>query len=430
MNPQAGLSFEQAPPFSLPLRFFLTAPLFLLAAAGLIVLSPETLASSWTPQALALTHALTLGFLVMTMLGALLQMLPVVAGVPLPAPRLVAWFSHVALTLGSVALMSGFLNAGPAAFGVGIVLLGSGFAVFLAAAAISLTRAVASATVNGMRLAVICLGITLLLGVALALQRTGWWAPPAVDTVRSAHVSFGLLGWVLLLVIGVAYQVVPMFQITPPYPPRLSRWLGGLTFALLFLHAAAPQLPEPADMAATLLAESGLAAVILAFALVTLRLQSRRRRKLPDVTLNFWRVGMTSLIASVAVWLAAQFRPAWAASHAYPMLLGVLFIGGFAVSVVSGMLYKIVPFLAWFHLQAQLQARAGSIPTMRDMIAGRWARVQFRLHLGAIALLIAATGWPQLAWVAGSVLALSALLLGWNLLSAARRFAQHGGRFS
>ena len=86
MSQQTGLSFEQAPPFSLPLRFFLTAPLFLLAAAVLIVLAPDALASRWTPQALALTHALTLGFLAMVMLGALMQMLPVVAGSPCLRP--------------------------------------------------------------------------------------------------------------------------------------------------------------------------------------------------------------------------------------------------------------------------------------------------------------------------------------------------------
>ena len=73
MSLQAGLPFEQAPPVSLPLRFFLTAPLFLLAAAGLIVLSPDALASRWTPQALALTHALTLGFLAWFHLQAQLQ---------------------------------------------------------------------------------------------------------------------------------------------------------------------------------------------------------------------------------------------------------------------------------------------------------------------------------------------------------------------
>ena len=426
MNPQAGLSFEQAPPFSLPLRFFLTAPLFLLTAAALMVLTPETLTTRWTPQALAWTHALTLGFLAMAMLGALMQMLPVVAGVSLPAPLLVAWTSHLSLALGTIALMTGFLAVAPAAFGIGITLLGGGFAAFLTAAAIALSRAAAGITVNGMRLALTCLGITLVLGLALALARAGGWPLPAVNAVIAAHLTFGLLGWVLLLVIGVAYQVVPMFQITPPYPPRLSRWLAGVLFALLLLRAAASLLPAGIDQ----LVDAGLAGAILLFALTTLRLQARRRRKLPDVTLGFWRLGMASLIACVAAWLAARFSPAWAGSDAYPLLLGVLFIGGFAVSVVNGMLYKIVPFLAWFHLQAQLQARAGSIPTMKEMIADRWMRGQFRLHLAACALLVATILWPPLIVAAGGVLALSALVLWLNLVSATRRFGRHGGRFT
>ena len=429
MSRQTGLSLEQAPPFSLPLRFFITAPLFLLAAGILIAWSPEALISRWTPQALALTHALTLGFLAMVMLGALMQMLPVVAGSTLPAPRFVAGFSHASLTLGSVALMSGFLADEPTAFIIGIALLGGGFMVFLAVAAISLARAVASVTVTGLRLALVCLGITLAIGLVLALLRAGWGFPPTVKATVSAHATFGLLGWVLLLVIGVAYQVVPMFQITPPYPPRLSRWLTGGLFTLLLLHAASPLLPHVAAH----LVDAGLAGGILLFALATLRLQSRRRRKLPDVTLDFWRLGMASLIACVSVWLVAQFWPAWADRDGYPLLLGVLFIGGFAVSVVNGMLYKIVPFLAWFHLQAQLQAqlqaRAGSIPTMKDMIAERGMRGQFRAHLIACLLLVAATLWPQLAITAGISLALSALLLWVNLLSAVRRFFSHGGRF-
>jgi hypothetical protein len=423
MSQPAGLSFEQAPPFSLPLRFFLTAPLFLLAAAILIAFSPDALASRWTPQALALTHAFTLGFLAMVMLGALMQMLPVVAGSPMPAPRLVAWISHVALVLGTVALVAGFLTAEPAAYGSSVVLLGISFTVFLAAAAIGLARAAAGVTVNGIRFAVLSLALTILLGLALALLRAGWWSPPAIEYAINAHVSLGLIGWVLLLVVGVAYQVVPMFQLTPPYPPRLSRWLAGALFALLLFHAAAPLLPP----AAAHLVDAALAAGILLFAVATLRLQSRRRRKLPDVTLDYWRLGMASLIASVAVWLAARFSPAWADSDAYPLLLGILFIGGFAVSVVNGMLYKIVPFLAWFHLQSQLQAKAGTIPTMKDMIAERWMRGQFRLHLVACVLLIAVPFWPQLGVAAGSVLALSALLLWINLLSALRRFVRHGG---
>jgi hypothetical protein len=139
---------------------------------------------------------------------------------------------------------------------------------------------------------------------------------------------------------------------------------------------------------------------------------------------------MISLILGVAAWIATQAWPAWVDSDGYPLLLGLLFIGDFAVSVVSGMLYKIVPFLGWFHLQAQLPARAGSIPTMKDMIATLWMRWQFRVHLAACTLLAAALWRPQLATTAGLALALSALLLGFNLLSATRRFSRHGGRFT
>jgi hypothetical protein len=255
--------------------------------------------------------------------------------------------------------------------------------------------------------------------------RPDGWASATVKAIIAAHAAFGLLGWVGLLVISVAYQVVPMFQITPPYPPPLSRWLAGVMFALLLLHAASPWLIPVAGP----LIDAGLASGILLFALTTLRLQSRRRRKLPDITLDYWRLGMASLMMCVPVWLAAQLSPAWAGSDAYPLLLGVLFIGGFAVSVVCGMLYKIVPFLAWFHLQAQLQARAGSIPTMKNMVAERWMRMQFRLHLAACVLLIASVWWPPLAVAAGCILALSAGLLWINLLSAVRRFSAYGGRF-
>ena len=92
MTPTAGLSLEQAPPFSVPLRFFLTAPWFLVVAALLILWQgPAIFASRWHPATLALTHLLTLGFMAQVMLGALLQMLPVVVGVCLlytsPSPR-------------------------------------------------------------------------------------------------------------------------------------------------------------------------------------------------------------------------------------------------------------------------------------------------------------------------------------------------------
>ena len=97
---QALLSFDKAPPFAAPLRFFLTAPLFSLAA-GLLLLfvGPDLLASRWTRGLLAATHLITVGFMLMVMLGALIQILPVVAGANLDSPLAVARWLHAGCLL-------------------------------------------------------------------------------------------------------------------------------------------------------------------------------------------------------------------------------------------------------------------------------------------------------------------------------------------
>ena len=67
---QALLSFDKAPPFAAPLRFFLTAPFFALLAGLLLVWEgPSLLVSRWTPGTLAATHLLTIGFMLQIMLG-------------------------------------------------------------------------------------------------------------------------------------------------------------------------------------------------------------------------------------------------------------------------------------------------------------------------------------------------------------------------
>jgi len=80
----AALSIGQTPPLAVPMPYFLAAPLFLTAAGVLLMLSPDMLGARWSPQALAATHLVTLGFLAMVMLGALQQVLPVLMGERLP----------------------------------------------------------------------------------------------------------------------------------------------------------------------------------------------------------------------------------------------------------------------------------------------------------------------------------------------------------
>lgn len=425
---QTGLSYAQVPPFGLPLRFFLTAPLFLLlAAVAAIPTAPDWSADPHTLAAVALTHLLSLGFLGMVMQGALLQMLPVVIGTPVPASAWVARLGHAGLTLGTPLLAAGLYRNQAELIHVAVVALALGWLPFLAAVAVSLARARTSSglTLIPMRLAWLAALLTVALGLWLAGALAGDLDAAGVEQGLGLHVAWGLTGWILLLVMGVAYQVVPMLQITPPYPAHYARWAALVVFAALALLslAAALELPALDELAYGLVGAS-----LAGFGLVTLDLQRRRRRRLTDATLLFWRLGMLSLLvlAPLPV-LYSRLPDDWQAPTAVSG--GLIFLLGFAVSVVNGMLYKIVPFLAWFHLQTQTGARAGSIPNMKEFLPDGQARRHWWLHLGAVLWLLPAPWLPPAYAAAGlMLLALSAHVLWRNLLGCVRLFRRYGGR--
>ena len=414
----AGLSLEQAPPFSVPLRFFLTAPWFLVMAALLLLWQgPEIFANRWLPAMLALTHLLTLGFMAQVMLGALLQILPVVVGVVVPRPRLTGTLIHVPLTLGALALSIAFLGGIPLAFQVALWLLGLGFGLALTAIHLALWRApVTSGTVIALRCALGALLVTVGLGLLLS-GFFGWgWRLPVV-AMTHLHVAWGLVGWTVLLVAGVAYQVVPMFQITPPYPRWFNRGFAPLMAALL---AAWSAFVLGGWETAGTLASAALAIGLAIFAVATLYLLTQRRRKIGDPTLGYWRISMASLLAGAMLWLSTRVIPALAQAPQVELLLGILSIFGFAVAVINGMLYKIVPFLAWFHLQAQLFQRA-KVPNMKQLLPDVVVRRQWWAYLAALLFLVAAAVFPALfTYPAALALGVTGAWLGINLLGVWR----------
>ncbi|MEW5770194.1 MAG: hypothetical protein AB1831_07490 [Pseudomonadota bacterium] len=426
-----GLSYEQAPPFGVPLLFFLAAPAYLLLTALLaLAAQADWLAGRWMPASLALTHLVTLGFLGMVMLGAVLQMLPVVLGRPVPWVRSLGWLGVLGVGLGTPALAFGLWRADAAWLYAAMALLPLGLAPLLAGVGAALARAPGEPwLVWPTRFAWLALAATVLLGLALAGALAGLWGLPDLARLTDLHVAWGLGGWIGLLVLGFAYQVVPMLQLTPGYPAWATRWLAWLVLVgLLGFGLAETAWPGTGGVALLPALAGGLA-----FAGLTLDLQRRRRRRIGDATLDFWRLGMGMLATSLLGVAAMPWLP-----EAVVTSLGIAFLLGFAASVVEGMLYKIVPFLAWFHLQAQ-RPKGGPIPNMKQLLPEAAARRHFRLHLAALPPLLAApllaalpaTAFlaPWLARLGALALAASAWVLWRNLAGVGRMFRAHGGRF-
>ena len=227
-----------------------------------------------------------------------------------------------------------------------------------------------------MRLALASLGIALMLGLALAMVLSRGLPLPLL-TLLKLHVGWAWLGGVGILLAATSWIVVPMFQITPPYPAWMTRYWAATTCGALVLWSIGVVYGLSAVEAFLILLLTVLGAVFVG---ATLRLQLRSRRSNPDATFRMFQFGMASLAAGIACVLAAQYFD----HRVLPVLAGILILYGGFVSVIEGMLYKIVPFLAWLHLvQDGIKA-----PNMRKLQPDAPVWWQMRVHMAAVVAVV------------------------------------------
>ena len=370
-----SLSLEQAPPLSVPARFFVTAPVFGIAAALILLFSgDDLLISRWTPGMLAVTHCLVLGFFASIMIGAIQQMLPVLAGAVILKPRLVATAIYVQWVPAIIALVVALMDPVRGLFVVAVLLMSGAVLTFVIAVVHALRRSESkNESVPGIKLAITSLLVTAVLGITLVLGYLGvvpLWRP----TVTNLHLAWGFVGWIGILIMAVAWHVVPMFQITPGYPAWLRRSTVPVAAVLLLMKTVlAGSGDGPVAVNAELLIDLMIAGGLACFALTTIKVQGQARRRIRDRHRDFWRLAMINLLAVVILWVVAQST----GDPLFDLLAAAIFLLGFAMAVVTGMLLKIVSFLIWLHLQAGYDASplsgnpAMTAPKMNAVISPR-----------------------------------------------------------
>lgn len=400
------LSYDAAPAFSTPLRFFITAPLFGAAAGAALLAAPELLDSRWTPGALAVTHLVAVGFMLTVMLGALFQVLPVVAGAVIPRSGPVATVVHLAMTIGALCLAWGLGSGSHAFLMPATVLIGGGLALFVVAAFLGLRRVpVAQATPRDLRIALLGFSVAVALGITLALALGGRLDLPLL-TVLKLHIGWALLGGAGVLLAAASWVVVPMFQITAPYPQRFTTFWAPAVTALLLAWSASAFFGATWPGIAALIALMLLGA---SYAGMTLRLQSGSRRSKLDTPFLAFRQAMYSALAGIVVLLVAL----WTDADYWSVLAGILVLHGGFGGTITAMLYKIVPFLAWLHLtQSGVKA-----PNMKKLLPDVHIRRQLKARTFSLGALCIAVFVPFLAPLAGASLMVE---FGWLLLNLTR----------
>lgn len=414
-----GLTAEQAPSLILPGEHFAAALLFLVAGAvGLIWAAPDLAAGLHASMRVAaVTHLFTLGWLTTTILGALYQLLPVALGARVPSER-VAHASFIAFAPGVALVVGGIAALAPAVLHAGLGLVTIGIGLALASYVRMLPKAMTrDVTWWALVIALGYLVLGLALGFTLGLDLTRGFLAGAKLHVLAMHFHIAALGFVLLVIVGMAHRLLPMFLVAHGADLRWSRRAVGLIAPGLLVLCAGLDLDVRAlAWAGAAMLEGGVACFYVQVA----RFYQARRRPTLDAGLRHVRLGLASFAA------AAVLAPVvLAAGATHPRLATVyvaLGIGGGLSLFVVGMFYKIVPFLAWIARFRDAMGRR-AVPTIAELYSARVARIELRLYTAAIAILAAgiAAGVTLVVRAGALLFAAATVLVAWQMAGVMRR---------
>ncbi len=420
-----GLSFESMPPLAVPYRFFVTAPVFVMIV-GLLWLfaSPLDFVFRWSNIMLATTHAITLGFMLMVMFGALFQILPVVTGIAMPKVRVLSMWVYMSLVLGVVLLVSGFALGHHYLLASGALSTLLAFLIFLGGLLTAFPQMRNTPTSWAIRLAAFGLLVTIGFGITFIV---GWLVPDWLPDLRgwtNIHLLWGITGWTLLLIMGVSFQIIPMFYVTSNYP----KWVSQLLPVLIILQLITFTLGKLTDLIAADSLMRQMQIVLLAmttssYAVYTLYLLAKRKRLAVDVTVWFWKIAMVSFILAALLVLVITFYEGQYLAQ-LQLLLAVIFLAGFALALITGMLLKIIPFLVWLDIQQKWikhPSRKMPLSNMQQVIPIKAAKQQYSLFIVILLMMIIIFAGYNPAWlikIAAIQLIVTFTFLFYNLVKA------------
>lgn len=330
-----------APPFSLVGGYFIAGILFLLASV--FVFFGVDLSALISLKTAGFFHIYLVGFVMSIIIGALYQLTSVILEKAFSTIKF-AFLNLILYSAGVLALSLGMYLEKMALIHAG------GGVLFISLLFFAVTYALSFFGAKKGGLAVVALlfsalfllvGITL--GFMLILIMSGKFALD-FELVLHYHIYF-VLGFVFLIIVGVASVLLPMFALVHD----LKFYLSKISIALFLVSGVA--LKFSLQFALILIAVS-----VICFLFEALLILKRRVRKAYD----YWNLNVFFAL----VWLFVCI--VCIALDGIEFAVFTLTFG-FLYAFIVGHLYKIMPFLIWYHYVAKFVGKA-KVPLLDDMM--------------------------------------------------------------
>lgn len=375
-----GGATQRLLPEGVPVRFFGTAVVSHILAWLAIALNAEEFPGfvGGIGPGLAAVHVLTIGVLTMTAMGASLQMLPVALGGSAPSSRVCNVIFAAVLVGGSGVIMgmatleTRLLLVGAFLLAIGVITHGITIACLLARASTP------SGLIHHVWAGIGALTLAVGLAVALAVNYNHDFIadPQAWALAHAVLAGFGFMG---MLALGFGTILIPMFAMAEA-PAGL--WLEG-SFGLLIAGvtlAIAGILLGNRWLVAGAIAV-GLAGSGLHLWLMTQALAARMRRRLSP---EFWLIRVSWALLPITLVLGLALASGVAPDGA-GALFGFALLFGWLLTLLVGILQRVMPFLASMHLlrKGKRSVAPSKLVPDRPITVHRWC------HFAALALVAA-----------------------------------------
>ncbi len=404
--------------YKVVLPFYGYAAIAFLTATILLFFSSESFTQHYFhPKILAITHTIALGWGTMIILGASHLLVPVLIQGKLYSNNL-AYTSFLFAASGIPLLAYSFyiFNMGwPAQLGA--ILINAAVICFVINVALSLIQS-KKENIHAAFIftAALWLLLTTLLGLLLVCNLVDPILPNDSIYYLPLHSNLGIMGWFLMLVIGVGSRLIPMFLISK-YSNTTLLWIiytlinvSLFAFFLCFLYFPSSSF--------YFIPVTGIFLALLLFLYYNFQCFKSRIRKKVDAQLKFSLLSVLLMIIPIVILalLILWHSLSNTTNTMFVMLYGFVVFFGWITVMIFGMTFKTLPFIIWdrvYHVQSGLGITPNPKALFNSSIFSLMAIVYLvgfvgfgiGIHFGANAILKGASLF----------LILSALLYNWNV---------------
>jgi len=351
--------------------FYVYAALSFLMATVLLFISNDAFTQHYFhPRTLAIAHAMALGWGTMIILGASHQLVPVLIEAKLFSNAL-AYAAFVLAAIGIPLLVYSFfqfqLNW---AAQTGAILINAAVICFLTNLAISISKS-KSENVHAVFVftASVWLLVTTLIGLLLVFNFTVNILPKDSLHYLSLHAHVGIVGWFLLLVMGVGSRLIPMFLISK-YNDRKELWLiyflvnGALISFIVLFFSDVDSVVYTIPLAAVLLA-------LILFGNYCRKAYQQRIRKQVDEQLRISLLSVIMMLLPVAfLFVMIVLLVFFSVNTKLVLAYGFSIFFGWITAIILGMTFKTLPFIVWNKVYHN-KAGSGKTPSPKELFNGK-----------------------------------------------------------